>query len=76
VAIRARLVAPSPKSKQTWPWHTLKHASVSVRQILVGDRRMEAETYLSGGFSLREAIEARTTGWKPFGDLARVEQPG
>ena len=37
---------------------------------------MEAETYLSRGFSLREAIEARPTGWKPFGDLACVEQPG
>ena len=37
---------------------------------------MEAETYLSRGFSLREAIETQPNGWKPFGDLARVEQPG
>lgn len=76
MAFRARLVAPPPQPKQTWPWHVLKHASVKVSQLLAGDRRMEAETYLSRGFSLREAIEARPTGWKPFGDLARVEQPG
>jgi hypothetical protein len=37
---------------------------------------MEAETYLSRGFSLREAIEAHTNDWKTFGDLARVVQPG
>jgi hypothetical protein len=54
----------------------LKHASVRVNQLLAGDRRMEAETYLSHGSSLREAIEARPTGWKPFGDLAQVKQPG
>ena len=76
MALRARLVAPPPQPKQTWPWHVLKHASVRVSQLLAGDRRMEAETYLSRGFSLREAIEARPTGWKPFGDLACVEQPG
>lgn len=76
MAIRARLVAPPPKPKQIWPWHVLKHASVRAKQLLTGDRRMEAETYLSRGFSLREAIESRPTGWKSFGDLARVEQPG
>ena len=76
MVVRARLVAPPPKPKQIWPCHVLKHASVRANQLLAGDRRMEAETYLSRGFSLREAIEARPTGWKPFGDLARVEQPG
>lgn len=76
MAIRARLVAPPPKPTQIWPWHVLKHASVRAKQLFAGDRRMEAETYLSRGFSLREAIESRPTGWKSFGDLARVEQPG
>ena len=76
MALRARLVAPPPQPKQTWPWHTLQHASMRVHQFLSGDRRMEAETYLSRGFSLREAIETQPNGWKPFGDLARVEQPG
>lgn len=59
-----------------WPWHTLTWASVSVGQMLGGDRRMEAETYLSRGFSLREAIQARKSGWKSFGGLAKVWMPG
>lgn len=41
-----------------------------------GDRRMEAETYLSSGFGIRKAIQAHKSGWQLFGDLARVEQPG
>jgi len=76
VALRARLGAPSPPPKQTWPWHTLKIGSVSVRELRAGDRRMEAETYLSRGFSHRVAIKTRTSGWKPFSELARVVQPG
>jgi hypothetical protein len=44
--------------------------------MLGGARRMEAETYLSRGFSLREAIERRATGWVPFAELAKVSQPG
>jgi hypothetical protein len=44
--------------------------------LLVGDRRMEAETYLSSGFGIRAAIEKRPSGWVRFGELARVEQPG
>jgi hypothetical protein len=43
--------------------------------MLGGDRRMEAETYLSHGFSLREAIEGQAIGWVPFGELAKVDQP-
>lgn len=41
-----------------------------------GDRRMEAETYLSTGFALRQAIEAQPKGWCRFGDVARVWMPG
>lgn len=76
MALRARLVAPPPQPKQAWPWHTLKYGSVGVRQFIADDRRMEAETYLSPGFSLREAIQACPNAWIPFGDLARIEQPG
>lgn len=41
-----------------------------------GDRRMEAETYLSSGYGIRSAIEARSHGWKPFRELARAWMPG
>jgi type I restriction enzyme S subunit len=76
MALRARLAAPPLQPKVLWPWHTLKWASVSVRQIIGGERRMEAATYLSHGFSLRESIKRRSTGWVPFWELAKVSQPG
>ncbi len=37
---------------------------------------MEAETYLSSGYGIRTAIEARPTGWVRFSALASVTQPG
>jgi hypothetical protein len=40
-----------------------------------GDRRLEAETYLSSGYGLRTAIESKPTGWKKFDQLARTWQP-
>ncbi len=75
MALRARLVAPPPEPRQIWPWHTPKCASMSSTLFLAGDRRMEAETYLSTGFGLRAAIESKADGWAPFGELARVWMP-
>jgi hypothetical protein len=43
--------------------------------MAVGDRRMEAESYLSSGFGVRGAIERRTSGWVRFGELARSWAP-
>ena len=40
-----------------------------------GERRMEAETYLTDGYGLRTSIEARDTGWSRLGGLASVWQP-
>lgn len=37
---------------------------------------MEAETYLSSGYSIRMAIESKTAGWTRFGNLAKVWMPG
>lgn len=37
---------------------------------------MEAESYLSFGFGLRSAIEARSSGWTRFGSAAKVWMPG
>ncbi len=76
MADRARLVAPPPKPREKWEYHALKFSSVPVSAVFAGDRRMEAETYLSSGFGIRTSIEAKRTGWKAFGDLASVEQPG
>jgi hypothetical protein len=76
MALRARLAAPPPPPREVWPWHTLKCASVPASILFAGDRRMEAETYLSSGFGIRAAIEAKHSGWVRFSNLARVEQPG
>lgn len=40
-----------------------------------GDRRLEAENYLSSGYGIRISIESKTSGWTPFGRPARVTQP-
>ena len=76
MALRARLVAPPVAPRRDWPWHTLSHGSVRASQLLVGDRRMEAESYLSSGFGVRAEIESRTGGWKRLSDLAKVWMPG
>jgi hypothetical protein len=76
MALRARLVAPPPEPRQVWPWHTVKSGSFSASALLVGDRRMEAETYLSSGYGIRQAIEAKPNGWTPFSQVARAWMPG
>ena len=40
-----------------------------------GDRRMEAENYLSGGYGIRLAMEARRHGRGKLSDVARIWQP-
>lgn len=42
---------------------------------MVGDRRMEAENYLSYGYGVRLAIESRAKGWVRLSNLAHVWQP-
>src|SRR5882724_4220783 len=75
MALHARLVAPPPPPRHEWPWHQAKWSAVPSNVFWQGDRRMEAETYLSSGYGLRVAIEGRPGGWKRFDKLARVWQP-
>jgi hypothetical protein len=75
MAVHARLVAPPPAPTQHWQWHALKWTTVNAKQMVAGDRRMEAETYLSSGHGVRLAIEKYGKGWVPFGDLARLWCP-
>lgn len=74
MASRARLSAPR-EDQERWPWHHAKWTSLSAALIFGGDRRMEAENYLAGGYGTRLAMEARKAGWTRLGDLARVWQP-
>lgn len=75
MARHARLVAPPTPPPQEWPWHKAQWASLPLRDLWAGDRRLEAETYLSGGYGLRLAIERRPQGWLPLSNFARVWQP-
>jgi type I restriction enzyme S subunit len=75
MAQRARLSAPRFEPQQEWPWHQVKWSSLPVNHFCSGDRRMEAENYLSSGYGLRLTIESRPVGWQPFVEYANVWQP-
>jgi len=71
---RARF-APLKLLPDAFPWHTAKCAAMPSRLLWNGDRRMEAEIYLSSGYGIRLAIEAKAKGWSALGSLASVWQP-
>ena len=73
-AVRDQLTPPQPAERSDAfgePAWGVTQASV----IGQGERRLEAEMYLSDGYGLRAAIEARPVGWKPLVELADVWQP-
>lgn len=74
MVVRARLIPAPVEAANLWPWHRLKWGVVSSTEMTIKDRRMEAGTYLSSGYGLRQAIERRT-GWVRFDDLARLWAP-
>lgn len=74
MALRARLSAPR-EERDDWPWHQAKWTALSASLLMGGDRRMEAENYLAGGYGIRLAMEARKAGWTSMGKLAKVWQP-
>lgn len=75
MALRARVVAPPVPTQSAWKHHTAKWGELPAHVFWKGDRRMEAETYLSTGYGLRLAIEERATGWRRLGQMANVRQP-
>lgn len=74
MAVRARLVAPK-EQRQQWNWHTVTSASLSASMLFSGDRRMEAEAFLSDGYNVRTQIAAIKDGWAPMSFWADVTQP-
>jgi hypothetical protein len=72
---RARLSPPRPETPSTWPWHEAKWLSLPASTLMGGDRRLEAENYLSSGYATRLAIENRAGGWGRLRALARTWQP-
>jgi hypothetical protein len=74
MAARARLALPPHREQEDWPYHTAKCGSLPASALFVSERRMEAENYLSKGYGIRTAIEART-GWTSIDRVAIVTQP-
>lgn len=74
MAFRARLIPPQPK-KDIWPWHSPSFVVKPVSILACEDRRMEAESYLHGGYGTRLSIEAIETGWDTFDNFATAWQP-
>lgn len=74
MAIRARLTAPR-ETREEWPWHSVESLSLPASTVFGGERRMEAENFLSPGFSIRHAFRQKTDGWLPFSSAASVTQP-
>lgn len=75
MALSARLAASPPAPVDVTPFSPVKWGEVPAHLLWKGDRRMEAENYLSSGYGLRLAIEERAVGWKRLGQMARVWQP-
>jgi len=76
VAVSARSIAESdPLGVPEWPWHVPLVGSVRASVLRSAQRRMEAETYLTDGFGVRLAIEAKPSGWVRFGQVARAVAP-
>lgn len=74
MVLRARLNAPV-EERNEWPWHELKWTTLSASLLMRGERRMEAENYLAGGYGLRLALEEKKHGRCYLGDIARIWQP-
>lgn len=75
MAQHARLTPPAAEQPQLWPWHKPTCGAISSAEIRNGERRLEAESYLSTGFGIRALIEQQQ-GWQLFGDIAKIWMPG
>src|SRR5450830_898644 len=74
MANRARLSAPRTEQDH-WPWHQAKWTQLSASLFFGGDRRMEADNYLAGGYGIRLSMESQKAGWVKLGEFSRVWQP-
>jgi hypothetical protein len=76
MAISARSVAaPDALGLSDWPWHVPLVGTMRSSLLHSGQRRLEAETYLTDGFGVRLALEAKPAGWVRFGKVAHAVAP-
>ena len=69
------VAAPAAPVSSVWPWHAPLVGSVRVSLLKNTQRRMEAESYLTEGYGVRLAIEAKPSGWIRFSKLASAIAP-
>ncbi|MEA3209958.1 MAG: hypothetical protein QOE70_3015 [Chthoniobacter sp.] len=75
MALRARLVRALGEPEPSSSYHAESWTALSTLFMRRGDRRLEAENYLSSGYGIRISIESKSSGWVRFEKLARVWQP-
>lgn len=72
MALRAKLSAPK-EEQVLWGWHSAKWMELSASSLWKGERRLEAENYLAGGYGLRLAMQKLCT--PAMQTVANVWQP-
>ena len=70
-AVTATAARPLPRTRSLTP----QYVTLPLSEIAAGDRRLDAEVYLSDGFTVRRAIQDSLLAVSPLGQLARVWQP-
>ena len=70
-AVTATAARPLPRTRSP----TAPSVTLPLSEIAAGDRRLDAEVYLSDGFTVRRAIRDSLLAVSPLGQLARVWQP-
>lgn len=72
MALRAKLSAPKEEQRH-WAWHSAKWMELTASSLWTGERRLEAENYLAGGYGLWLAMKKRGT--SAIQTVANVWQP-
>ena len=70
------MIATERLSKPNIDLRTPECVTLPVSEMIGDDRRLDAEAYLSAGFSIRREIRRSTLQVSPLGELAKVWQPG
>lgn len=74
MAIRAKLSPPKDEQAESH-WHEAKWTVIRAGVLGEGDRRMEADNYLSGGYGIRLAFTSQRVPAPLLGRVADVWQP-
>ena len=75
MAVRAKLSPPREEPSDS-RWHQARWTTIRSGVLGAGDRRMEADNYLSGGYGIRLALLSQKVVPAAISRLANVWQPG